>query len=121
MTDHFILSKVVPHSCEALGEQAALALGRAVLWAAFEDKNHPNNECPVLPEWLRSEVLEAFNEQYGTNDDNPIFNPVSKVTIVPQGAGDQVHLLEIGVDRDGNPIEGEEAGSVGINYYQLYI
>lgn len=26
------------------------------------------------------------------------------MTIVPQGAGDQVHLLEIGVDSNGNPI-----------------
>ena len=110
VTNQFILSKVVPHSCEVLGKQTALALGRAVLWAAFEDKNHPNDECPVLLEWPRSEVLEAFNKQYGTNDNNPIFNPVSKVTIVPQGAGDQVHLLEIGVDRDRNPIQGEEDG-----------
>ena len=109
VSDQFILTKVVPHSCEALGEQAALALGKAVLWAAFEDKNHPNDECPVLPEWLRSEVLAAFDDQYGSND-TPVFNPISKVTIVPQGAGDQVHLLEIGVDRNGNPIQGEEGG-----------
>ena len=109
VSDQFILTKVVPHSCEALGEQAALALGKAVLWAAFEDKNHPNDECPVLPEWLRSEVLAAFDDQYGSNN-TPVFNPISKVTIVPQGAGDQVHLLEIGVDRNGNPIQREEGG-----------
>ena len=104
LTDEFILTKVVPNSCEALGEQAALALGKAVLWAAFEDKSNPNQECPVLPEWLRREVIDAFNAEYGRDEANPVFNPVSKVTIVPQGAGDQVHLLEIGVDSNGNPI-----------------
>jgi len=104
LTDEFILTKVVPHSCEALGEQAALALGKAILWAAFEDISNPNDECPALPEWLRREVIDAFNAEYGRDEANPVFNPVSKVTIVPQGAGDQVHLLEIGVDSNGNPI-----------------
>ena len=104
VTDKFLLTKVIPHSCEALGEQAALALGKAVLWGAFEDKNNPNEECPVLPEWLRREVLSSFKEEYGEDESNPIFNPVSKVTIVPQGAGDQVHLLEIGIDSDGNQV-----------------
>jgi len=103
VTDEFIITKLVPHSCEALGEQAALALGKAVLWAAFEDKNNPNDECSVLPEWLRREALNSFREEYG-RDETPIFNPVSKVTIVPQGAGDQVHLLEIGIDSDGNAV-----------------
>ena len=104
LTDEFILTKVVPHSCEALGEQAALALGKAILWAAFEDISNPNDECPALPEWLRREVIDAFYAEYGRDEANPVFNPVSKVTIVPQGAGDQVHLLEIGVDSNGNPI-----------------
>ena len=87
MTNQFILSKVAPYGCEAHGEQAALSLGETVLWCAFEEKN-PDDEFPVLPEWLRSEVLSSFHEEfYGCEEENLVCNPVFKVTIVPQGSG----------------------------------
>ncbi len=104
LANKFNLTKVVPQSCEALGEQAELALGKAILWAAFEDNSNPNEECPALPEWLKREVIDSFNAEYDRDEANAVFNPVSKVTIFLQGADDQVHLLEIGVDSNGNPI-----------------
>ena len=110
LTDSFILNKVVPYCDAVLDEQAALALGKAVLWAAFEDLNNPNSTCPCLPSWLRTKVTKSFFDEYGEGEVDPVFNPISKVTIIPQGAGDQVHLIEVGVEpeeREGGERERE--------------
>ena len=99
LTDSFILIKVVPYCGNVLDEQAALALGKAILWAAFEELHNPNSICPCVPHWLRTKVTHSFFEEYGgEGEEDPVFDPVSKVTIIPQGAGDQVHLIEVGVE-----------------------
>ena len=86
-----------------------LALGRAVLWAAFEETHHPNSDCPFIPSWLRRKVTEAFYEQYGGDgEEDPVLNPISKVTIIPQGSGDQVHLMEVGVEPEEREGGGRE-------------
>ncbi len=62
----------------------------------------------MLLAWLRREVLESFYEEFGCDKANLVFDPVSKVTIVPQGAGDQVHVLEIRGNRSGKPVGGKD-------------
>ena len=36
-----------------------------------------------------------------------VHNPVEKVTVLPQGNGDELHLIEIGVNSAGEPIQVE--------------
>ena len=112
VSDEFILSKVVPKSREILGDEAGLAIGKAVLWAAFHEHHHADPEGPLLQPWLRADIIKAYEEAYGTSSNN-VHNPVQKVTIVPQGYGDEVHLIEIGVDaaEEQIQVEGARTGS----------
>ena len=77
LTESFILTKVVPYCGNVLDEQAALALGKAILWAAFEELHNPNSICPCVPLWLRTKVTKSFFEEYGgEGEEDPVFNPV---------------------------------------------
>ena len=113
VSDQFILEKVVPVTREVLGDEAGLAIGKAVLWAAFHERHHADPECPLLQPWLRAEIIKSYEEQYGV-DSSEVHNPVQKVTVVPQGSGDEVHLIEIGLDADGEQvqIEGRSGNAV---------
>ena len=106
VSNEFLLSKVVPNCRKILGDEAALAIGKAVLWAAFHEQHHADPECPLLQPWLRADIIKAYEEAYGTTTD-VVHNPVQKVTVVPQGNGDELHLIEIGVDSAGEPIQVE--------------
>ena len=75
VSDQFILEKVVPVTREVLGDEAGLAIGKAVLWAAFHEQHHADPECPLLQSWLKIEVLNAYLEEYGV-DISKVHNPV---------------------------------------------
>ena len=104
VSEEFVLSKVVPNCRKLLGDEAGAALGRAVLWAAFHEQHHADPECPLLQPWLRAAVIQAYEEAYGTASD-VVHNPVEKVTVVPQGNGDELYLIEIGVNSAGEQIQ----------------
>ena len=59
VTDQFILDKAVPATREVLGDEAGLAIGKAVLWAAFHNHHHAGPKCPLLQPWLRAEIKEV--------------------------------------------------------------
>ncbi len=40
-------------------------------------------------------------------DISEVNNPVHKLTVVPKGSGDEVHLIEIGFDADGGRVQNE--------------
>ena len=82
VTDQFILTKVVPVTREVLGDEAVLVIGKAVLWAAFHELHHADPMCPLLHPWLRTEIINSYQEEYG-EDISDVHNPVQKVTIVP--------------------------------------
>ena len=48
VTDQFILTKVVPVTREVLGDEAALAIGKAVIWTAFHELHYADPMCPLL-------------------------------------------------------------------------
>ena len=110
VSDEFILSKVPPKSREILGDEVGLAIGKAVLWAAFYEHHHADSEAPLLQPWLRADIIKAYEKAYGTSS-NDVHNPAKKVTVVPQGCRDKVHLIEIGVDAAGEQIQVE--GRIG--------
>ena len=84
-------------------------MGRSVLWAAFEETHHPNSDCPSIPSLLMRKITETFYEQYGGDgEEDLVLNPISKVTIIPQGSGDQVHLMEVRVKPDEREGGGKE-------------
>ena len=49
-------------------------------------------------------MLNAYQEEYGL-DISEVHNPVQKVTVVPQGSGDEVNLIEIGLDANGEQVQ----------------
>ena len=95
VSNNFILEKVVPEASRLLGEAVAIPLGHALLWASFYDKNHPDDECPLVPEWLRDQVVSNYEEMYGSLDDCDVANPVQRCSVTPQGNGDQVSMVEL--------------------------
>ena len=109
VTDQFLLEKVVPVTREVLGDEAGLAIGKAVLWAAFHEQHHVDPECPLLQPWLRAEIINSYQAHYG-EDISEVHNPVQKLTVVPQGSGDEVHLIEIGLHADGEQVRIEGRG-----------
>ena len=50
-----------------------------------------------------TEIMNSYQEDYG-QDISEGHNPVQKVTVVPQGSRDEVHLVEIGLDANGTGI-----------------
>jgi len=100
LTNSFILEKIVPNCHRLLGNPAALPLGYALLWSAFHDKFHHNEESPLIPPYLRDRLVAAFEAEYGTIDSQNKDNPIKRVGMVPQGTGDQVAMIEIDYDDD---------------------
>ena len=113
LTDSFILEKIVPNCQRLLGDPAALPLGHALLWAAFQDKFHHDEEFPLIPPNLRDQVVAAYETQYGSIEAQNKDNPIKRVGIVPQGTGDQVTMIEIDYEED------EDAATVRRNTNNL--
>ena len=59
--------------------------------------NHTDPMYPLLQPWLRTEIINSYQEEYD-QDISKVYNPVQKVTVVPQGSGDEVHLIKIDLD-----------------------
>lgn len=111
VSSSFILEKVVPECCRLLGNSAALPLGHALLWASFQDKNHPIQDCPLLPEWLRHKVLSHFQASYGEVEQLNVENPVQRLSVTPQGNGDQCTMIEIDLEDEDGPDGMYQAGT----------
>ena len=109
MNNQFILEKVIPVTREVLGDEATPAIDKALLWEAFREQHHVDPECPMLQPWLRAEIINSYEAQYGASSE--VRNPVQKVTVVPQGISDEVHMIEIGHDADGEKVLIEVRGS----------
>ncbi len=60
VSDQFILEKVVPVTREVLGDEAGLAIGKAVHWAAFHEQHHADPECPLLQPWLKTDIFYYY-------------------------------------------------------------
>ena len=110
VSNTFVLEKVAPSCFRLLGEPVVLAVGYALLWAVFEDKSHSDNDLR-LPSRLTDRVVSSFEEEYGSIEGFNVANPVKRVPFVPHGVGDQVSIIEIGLDNN-NIDEASGAGTV---------
>ena len=55
--------------------------------------------------WLfLQEVLSSYEKEYDESIEDT-HNPVQKITVVPQGCGDEAHLIEIGLDANGEQFQ----------------
>ena len=115
VSDSFLLEKVVPNCRRLLGDQVALPLGLALLWAGFRDKSHRNDETTdlMLQHWLQQKIVSAYEDSYGTVENLNIENPVRRLGLVPQGNGDQVNMIEIDFDGDDDAAAVVGTGSAG--------
>ena len=105
----FILQRVVPTCKAVLGDDAAVPLGRALLWAAIHQSRHRDLEIPLLPPRLSERLLAAYKAAIGPMEDMGCDNVIVKIPVVPQGLGDQVIMVELGGDGEG---DGEQQSNV---------
>ena len=108
LPNSFILEKIVPHCMSLLGDAAALLLGHALLWAAFQDKNHRDEDYPLVQTWLRDRIVRSYEETYGPCESQNVDNPIKRISFVPQGVGDQVNIIEIDLDNDDDDDNNED-------------
>ena len=107
VTDKFIFSMVVvPNGRKILEDKAGLVIGTTVLWAAFHKQLHTDPKCPLLQPWLRTDKIKVYEEACGTTSD-VVHNSVKKVIVVLHGNGDELYLIEIGVNLAGEQIQVE--------------
>jgi len=105
VSSSFIVDRVVPCCKAMLGEEAALPLGRALLWAAIHQERHRDLEVPLLPPRLAERVIAAYKAAIGPIEDMGCDNIIVKVPVVPQGSGDQVIMVELGNDGEEDGVE----------------
>ena len=68
-------------------DEAALATGEDVLWAAFHELHYADPMCLLPQPWLRIEIINSYQMDYGQYIPE-VHIPVQKVTVVPQESGD---------------------------------
>ena len=77
----------------------------------FHEHHHADLECPLLQPWLRAEVRSSYEKEYGVSIEDT-HNQVQKITVVPQGCGDEAHLIEIGLDANGEQVQGRSGNAL---------
>ena len=109
----WLVQRVSSGAGSVFSRAMAETLSLPLLWAAFEDYRvekgggeEANTYIPILSEKLKQQILEAYVEQYGALPAE-FSNPVSKVPILPQGFGAQLHMVELHTGTE--PPDAEEA------------
>ena len=52
--------------------------------------------------------MYALFEQYGGGEGDSVANPISMIIIIPHGLGDEVHLIEVGVEPEERKVVVEK-------------
>jgi hypothetical protein len=81
----YILNVVTPTINQIYGEEMALLLAPALLWAAFDDSVAAKS---VMPASLRKLIVDGFPGGCETN-------PVEKVSLLITGNGEQLRILDL--------------------------
>lgn len=101
--DTWVLDYVVPAVKEKLPRQAAIVLGRALLWKCFHDVSGEH-----LPAQIRGRVFRAYNDLDARNSLEAGDNPVAKVPIGVAGVDAELIIDEI-MGGGGEGGEGHDA------------
>ena len=104
--DDWILSTVMPHGCTKIDNNAAVVLGRAVLWYAFTAEGIAD-----MPPMLYQRICNAY--ALLNNDLEATTNPVKKIPLVVSGNDGEVYMDEIPDDLIGGGDGAAPAGDGG--------
>jgi hypothetical protein len=88
----YYLNVVAPTVNQIMGEEMALLIAPALIWAAFDTTNSALN---VMPESLRERIVNGFP---GTE------NPIEKISLLVTGEGDQLRIIDL-ISQDSVPHE----------------
>jgi hypothetical protein len=88
----YMLNVVAPTINQIYGEEMALLLAPALLWAAFDDSVAAKS---VMPASLRKLIVDGFPGGCETN-------PVEKVSLLITGNGDQLRIVDL-MTQDSTP------------------
>jgi hypothetical protein len=80
-----MLNVVAPTINQIYGEEMALLLAPALLWAAFDDSVAAKS---VMPTSLRKLIVDGFHGGCETH-------PVEKVSLIITGNGDQIRIVDL--------------------------
>jgi hypothetical protein len=83
---------VAPTVNQIMGEEMALLIAPALIWAAFDTTNSALN---ATPESLRERIVNGFP---GTE------NPIEKISLLVTGGGDQLRIIDL-ISQDSVPHE----------------
>jgi hypothetical protein len=92
----YMMNAVAPTINQIYGEEMALLLAPALLWAAFDDSVAAKS---VMPASLRKLIVDGFPGGCETN-------PVEKVSLLTTGNGDQLHIVDL-MTKDATPNSDE--------------
>jgi hypothetical protein len=88
----YYLNVVAPTVNQIIGEEMALLIAPARIWAAFDTTNSALN---VMPESLREHIVNGFHATE---------NPIEKIRLLVTGEGDQLRIIDL-ISQDSVPHE----------------
>ena len=107
ITDNWILTNVIPHGCRMIDEQAAVILGKALLWFSFAQEGQAG-----MPDPLRARIQDAYALIHNELEDGT--NPVNKIPVVVTGHDGEVYIDDIpDVVDDNSGGNGNGNGNTG--------
>ena len=80
---------------------------KVVRYVAFHDHHHADLLCSMLQPRPRAEIVRSCRAEYADVHIFEMHNPVQKLTVVSQGSDNEVHMIEIGLDADGERVQIE--------------
>jgi hypothetical protein len=97
----YYLNVVAPTVNQIMGEEMALLIVPALIWAAFYTTSSALN---VMPKSLRERIVNGFP---GTQ------NPIEKISLLVTGEGDQLRIIDL-ISQDSVPYENMVHAAGGV-------
>ena len=104
VSDLWVAENVMPNTTAVFGSKMGSILGKALLWACFDDKAKQS-----IDDRLRSKVVEAYNAATGNNLPAGFTNPVIKLRLVLYENNGAAVIEELGGD-GANAASNEREG-----------
>jgi hypothetical protein len=95
LSNNWLVAHVAPNISQVYGEEASAILGKALLWAIFDDVVSARVPPPIC-----TRVLAAYNSLDAQHRLQNGENPVKKIRLAVSGSDGEVHLDEIPDDVD---------------------
>ena len=103
--EEFVLNFVAPNIRKRVGDEAAVILGNALLYAIFNISDDTNNVPP--------NILNRVRAAYSDLVSDPSISPVTRVPVVCTGNEGEVYIDAILTEDQDNPEVGNQQGNTG--------